>query len=114
MPPPTEAEEAYASMEAARHQTHDPHMRSCKVITGYHLERQSDSTGSEKCYAIRSRGSGSNPGNGRSRTLHVSALGPAERNANESSPEVEVKAVEFSRLSITPQVSARPRSLLQS
>ena len=33
----TEAEEAYASAEAARHQNDDPHLRSCKAVTGYHI-----------------------------------------------------------------------------
>jgi uncharacterized protein YrrD len=34
---PTGAEEAYGSMEAVRHQD-DDHLRSCKVIIGYHIE----------------------------------------------------------------------------
>jgi hypothetical protein len=43
--PPTEAEEAYASVEAARHQNDDPHLRSCKVITGYHIEAKDGGIG---------------------------------------------------------------------
>ena len=36
---PTEAEEkAWASAEAALHETDDPHLRSCKAVTGYHVE----------------------------------------------------------------------------
>ena len=34
----TEAEKACASAEAARHQNDDPHLRSCKAATGYHIE----------------------------------------------------------------------------
>ena len=34
----TEAEKTYASAEAARHQNDDPHLRSCKAVTGYHIE----------------------------------------------------------------------------
>jgi hypothetical protein len=43
--PPTEAEEDYASVEAARHQNDDPHLRSCKVITGYHIEAKDGGIG---------------------------------------------------------------------
>ena len=35
---PTEAEKACADAEAARHQNDDPHLRSCKAVTGYHME----------------------------------------------------------------------------
>lgn len=36
---PTEAEEkAWASAEAARRETDDPHLRSCNAVTGYHVE----------------------------------------------------------------------------
>ena len=32
-----EGERAYARRDAARHRHDDPHLRSCKVVTGYHL-----------------------------------------------------------------------------
>jgi hypothetical protein len=35
---PTVAHDAYAGVEAARHQNDDPHLRSCKAIIGYHIE----------------------------------------------------------------------------
>ena len=35
---PTEAEKAWASAEAALHETDDPHLRSCNAVTGYHVE----------------------------------------------------------------------------
>ena len=33
-----EVEEANARAEAARHRDDDPHLRSCKAVTGYHIE----------------------------------------------------------------------------
>ena len=69
----TEAEEAYASAEAARHQNDDPHLRSCKAVTGYHI-------------AIRSR----TPTRIRSGTftniIGIPAIGRPMRNVNPMDP----------------------------
>jgi len=55
-----EAEEAYARAEEARHQDDDLHLRSCKAVTGYHIEATDGDIGhvqgllvDEETWAIR-------------------------------------------------------------
>jgi uncharacterized protein YrrD len=55
-----EAERAIAAEQAARHRDDDPHLRSCKAVTGYHIKAQDGEIGhvqdwivDEQSWAIR-------------------------------------------------------------
>jgi len=58
--PQSEAEQAYAQAEAARHQDDDPHLRSCKAVMSYHIQATDGDIGhvqdllvDEETWAIR-------------------------------------------------------------
>jgi hypothetical protein len=59
-PERSETAEAYARAERARHQHDDPHLRSCKAVTGYHIQASDGDIGhvqsmlvDEESWAIR-------------------------------------------------------------